>query len=96
MNGLERLKHIADTVGFDDHDINVMYKMFVLLYADDTVIFAESPETLQTALNNLRDYCNLWDLKVNASKTKVVVFFQRENKKLTIFSVRQLQTRYYI
>ena len=48
--------------------------MFILLYADDTVILAESHTDLQAALDAMLDYCNTWDLKVNASKTKIIVF----------------------
>ena len=44
------------------------------MYADDTVILAESHLELQSALYAMQEYCALWDLKVNAAKTKVVVF----------------------
>jgi hypothetical protein len=33
------------------------FKLFLLLYADDTVSFAESAEELQTALNIFEEYC---------------------------------------
>ena len=44
--------------------------MFVLLYADDTVIFSETPEGMQNALN----------ICINVSKTKVVIFSKRKNR----------------
>ena len=44
------------------------------MYADDTVILSETSEGLQTALNFYSEYCNVWKLKINVSKTKVVVF----------------------
>ena len=34
--------------------------MYTLLYADDTLVFAESPEDMQLALNEVSDYCNRW------------------------------------
>ena len=48
------------------------------LYADDTIIMAESSHELQAALNCLNHYCNIWKLKVNVSKTKVVIFANRQ------------------
>ncbi len=49
-------------------------KLFILLYADDSVIFALSPESLQTMLNDVQMYCNTWGLKVNTTKTKIMIF----------------------
>ena len=39
-----------------------------------TVIFAQSPEELQTALDTMQLYCDTLKLQVNTSKTKIVVF----------------------
>ena len=33
-------------------------KLLLLLYTDDTVIFAESPADLQAALNIFEEYCS--------------------------------------
>ena len=57
-------------------DVEVYLKLFVLLYADDTIILAESPDELQKSLNALFDYCSLWHL----SKTQVVVFSKGKDK----------------
>ena len=54
----------------------VLY-LFLILYADDTVIISESAEGLQKQLNDLYDYCNEWKLKVNTLKTKIVIFRNR-------------------
>ena len=59
--------------GLQGIDVN-MFKMFMLLYADDIVIFANSPDELQRCLDLLSNYCNIWKLTVNVSKTKVMVF----------------------
>ena len=48
-----------------------------ILYADDMCILADTPEELQTRLNLLYSYCNRWQLQVNTSKTKIVVFRRR-------------------
>ena len=58
----------------NNDDIEVFFKLYLLLYADDTVIFAETPEELQIALGTMLLYCNTWQLQVNTSKTKVVIF----------------------
>ena len=48
--------------------------LFLLMYADDMVIFSESVEGLQNMLNTLYTYTLKWKLKVNIAKTKIVVF----------------------
>ena len=58
----------------NDPNTVTMFKMFTLLYADDTVVMAESPQELQTALDTLYQYCHDWKLTVNTSKTKVIIF----------------------
>ena len=37
--------------------IEVYFKLYILLYADDTVMFAESADDLQAALNAMFLYC---------------------------------------
>ena len=55
---------------FED-ELIVYIKLFLLLYADDTVILSESPKELQKALNGMYEYCKCYKLEVNAQKTKV-------------------------
>ena len=45
-----------------------MFKMFLILYADDIVIFANTSNELQTSLNLLYDYCQRWKLGVCPGK----------------------------
>ncbi|MCG7875034.1 MAG: reverse transcriptase domain-containing protein [Candidatus Thiodiazotropha endolucinida] len=59
--------------GIEGIDIGLL-KIFILLYADDIVIFSSSSDGLQSGLNYLESYCSRWKLKVNTSKTKVMVF----------------------
>ena len=54
--------------------------MFMLLYADETVICSESAEGLQQALDALSDYCDKWSLRVNIDK-KHSRLFKREDSK---------------
>ena len=76
-NGLSTLSEDVACI-LNTEDIEVFLKLYLLLFADDTVIFAESPEELQTALETMPLYCDTWKLQVNTSKTKNVVFFQNE------------------
>ena len=48
-------------------------KLLILLYADDVVIFAESPELLQMEIGVLYNYCEQWKLKLNTQKSKILV-----------------------
>ena len=50
-----------------------MFKFYMFLYADDIVIFAHNAEELQLGLNLLSEYYTSWKLKVNATKTKVLI-----------------------
>ena len=57
-----------------------------MLYADDTVILAESKEKLQAALNSMYLYCQTWKIEVNPAKTKVVIFSKRKIKEKPAFT----------
>ena len=47
-------------------------KLFVLLYADDAVLLAETSTGLQSGLDILYRYCTQWKLPLNVTKTKIV------------------------
>ena len=70
LNDIEEQFRISDIGGID---IDMM-KIFLLLYADDIVVFANTPDDLQTGLDILYDYCLKWKLTINVSKTKVMIF----------------------
>ena len=46
----------------------------LLLYADDLVLFAESPSELQHMIDDLHSYCTTWNLIVNLNKSKIIIF----------------------
>lgn len=50
------------------------FQKFVLLFADDTLLLAETLPDLQNLLNKLSTYCEKWNITVNTDKTKVLVF----------------------
>lgn len=58
----------------NDENISVFFKLFILLFADDTVLFGNSSDELQNTLSIFENYCNEWKLTVNVSKTKIVIF----------------------
>ena len=66
--------------GFD-----IYFKLFTLLYADDTIVLAQSENELQLALDALSVYCERWFLRVNTDKTKVVIFSRGKIRNIQIF-----------
>ena len=65
-----------------DDDVEVFLRMYVLLYADDTIFMTETPDDLQSSINAACDYCQTWHLTVNTSKTKVIIFSRGKVRKL--------------
>ena len=49
-------------------------KLFLILFADDQVLFSTSPTSLQLMLNDVETYCNACGLKINVAKTKALIF----------------------
>ena len=69
-NGLKDAHNSMSTI----NELDVYLKIFCLLYADDTLILAESAIQLEKALEGLNTYCKKWALNVNVEKTKVIIF----------------------
>jgi hypothetical protein len=44
--------------------------VFVILFADDTVLFSKTPGQLQSVLDQLEVYCDRWSIDVNTDTTK--------------------------
>lgn len=49
-------------------------QLFLLLFADDTLLLSETKEGLQSLLDKLHIYCIKWNVTVNTDKSKVMVF----------------------
>jgi hypothetical protein len=49
------LKSITDEL---ETELEIYLKIFVMLYADDTILLAESAEDLQVQLNAFGEYCD--------------------------------------
>ena len=70
---------VNDIVNNINADLNGVFtinelKLFLILFADDQVVFAKSPQALQSMLNDIENYCETWRLKINTSKTKAMIF----------------------
>ena len=78
LNDLERYFMINRTGGItaeaNAEHIYSYLKIFILLFADDTVLFSNSQDILQGMLNLFENYCDEWQLTVNVSKTKILIF----------------------
>ena len=48
----------------------VLLKLYLLLYADDIVIFLSTSDGLQKGLDVLSEYCQKWKLRVNTDKLR--------------------------
>jgi hypothetical protein len=45
-----------------------------LLFADDLAVRTTTSIVMQRVINSIKEYCEEWKLKINTSKTKIVVF----------------------
>ena len=50
------------------------FQNFILLFADDTLLLANTVAELQLLLNKLKVYCKKWNIAVNINKTKAMLF----------------------
>ena len=80
FNGLDSLNNVYINAAANE-EILTLLKLYVLLYADDTIIMAEGPNELQLALNALSEYCQTYKLKINIDKTKIIRFSRGKPKK---------------
>lgn len=62
------------------YDELIIYaKLFLVMYADDTVLFATNRKDLQKSLNIYSNYCDKWKLDINIEKTKVLCFGRKRH-----------------
>lgn len=50
-------------------------KLNCISYADDLLLLSESKEGLLSCLDSVKAYCDIWKLKVNLNKTKIMIHF---------------------
>ena len=60
--------------------------IFLLLFADDSVLISDSAEGLESLIIAFEKYCIKWKLTVNVEKTKIVIFKKHNrNNELPVF-----------
>ena len=78
MNDLEQFLRLDGQNGVrisaSDNEINLLLRLFVLLYADDTLILSDNEEEFQIMPNKFDEYCKIWKLTVNVEKYKILIF----------------------
>ena len=64
------INDIIQNINSDIDDIFTIdgFQLFML------VVFAKSPQALQSLLDDIELYCRTWGLKINTSKTKTMIF----------------------
>ena len=80
VQGLKLPFALIRDVCLQDIDFFWLY-LFLLLYADDTIVLAEYPEDFQRALDMLKIDCEFWGLDINVRKTKVMIFSRGGDQK---------------
>ena len=70
-----------------DEEIVTYFKLYILLYADDTVILAENPNDLQASLNEMEKYCDTFHFHIYINKTKILIFSKGKLRKHHIFNL---------
>ena len=76
-------------------DIELQLKLFTLLYADDTIVLAETEKELHSALDAVHEYGNNMHLTVNTQKTSHDIFLGK-SKKISELSVWRFNIRRYL
>ena len=73
-------------LNFLNNDLQSFLKIVVLLYADDTVLFAESEDEMQLLLNDFSKYCKDWKLNINVDNFFLIFGDRRlrRNKNITL------------
>ncbi len=68
-------------VNIDNEALDNYIKLLVLMYADDTILIADSEENVHKAIKCMETYSGTWKLIVNETKTKVMIFGKTKVKR---------------
>ena len=61
-------------IGIQNDEFTIFIILFLLLYADDTIILSDNAKEFQNILKAFNEYCKKWKLIINISKTKIIIF----------------------
>ena len=65
--------------------------MYMILFADDIVLFTTDTKILQAQIDALHFYSVKWGLKINVNKTKVCCFEKRKQRNYPVFLIEDEQ-----
>ena len=65
-------KYLNPKYGLQIGDLYLAY----LLFADDIVLFSEFAENLQAQIELFYKYCEIWNIIISITKTKIVIYNQ--------------------
>ena len=68
------IKDLSPKLDFDNCPKLIDQLISHLLWADDLILLALDPRTLQKQLDELNNFCSQWGIEVNVDKTKLMVF----------------------
>ena len=69
------INDLQSFVSVNSHGIDLdLCTLYILLFADDLVMFADTKIELQRLINRLKEYCDRFKLKINIAKTNIIVF----------------------
>ena len=78
LNDVEQYIHENHCNGvnieYEENALIMFLKIAILLYADDTVLIADTHRDMQLLLDSFSEYCNTWKLKINIDKTKSMIW----------------------
>ena len=66
------------------NELNIYFRIFCLLYADDTLVLAESATQLQKALDGLHEYCNIVVTQSQYRQNQNSHLLERKNSEIQI------------
>ncbi len=61
-------------VNIDNEALGNYIKLLVRMCADDTIIITDNEENLEKVITCIEIYCGRWNLIVNESETKIIIF----------------------
>ena len=65
--------------------------IYLLMFADDMVLFTTDKNSLQMLLNDISNYANQWGLKINFEKSKICIFEKRKRIHNFVWSINNEQ-----
>ena len=79
-------------IGIQNDEFTIFIILFLLLYADDTIILSDNAKEFQNILKAFNEYCKKWKLKINISKTKIIIFGSIGNQYFSFLTMKKLKS----